>query len=277
MMLMQIVWDVDPEIGGVGSVNLRYYGLLFVLGLWLGYQIVKRYYTKEGIELAKLDSLTTYIIIGTLVGARIGHCLFYDWAYYSQHLLEIIIPFQEGPDGWKFTGIAGLASHGGVLGVFIAIFLYQRKFPGSLLSVLDKVSVGAAVTAMFIRLGNLFNSEIIGKATGGDWGFIFKRVDDVARHPTQLYESGSYFLIFLLLFSVYPKKKQSHGFVFGLFFVLLFIARFCIEFFKENQVNFEDGMSLNMGQWLSIPFILAGLSMMWYASRKNSSSPAQES
>lgn len=257
-----IHWNVDPEIFWItDSFPIKYYGLFWILGLLLGYYIVQRIYKKEGIPLEDLEKLTTYIFVGIILGARLGHCLFYDWGYYSEHLVEIFLPIQEINGSYEFTGFQGLASHGGTLGVFIAIFLYWRKTKTNLLWILDRVAIGSAVTAAFIRLGNLMNSEIYGKPTDGTWGFVFERDDMIPRHPTQLYEAVAYLLIFGVLLLMYKSKKfkNRNGILVGTLFVLLFSARFFIEFFKENQVGFEDAMTLNMGQWLSIPFVVTGI------------------
>ena len=173
---------------------------------------------------------------------------------------------------FSFTGFQGLASHGGILGVFLAIWLFCYRYKKDFLDVLDKVAVGGSLTGVFIRLGNFMNSEIIGKATGTDYGVIFKKVDNVARHPGQLYESIAYLCIFFILYFLYKYKRKSYGtgFIFGLFFTLLFIARFFIEFFKINQVSFEEGLTYNMGQLLSIPFIVGGIAVMIWR-RKNKS------
>ncbi len=260
-----IHWNVDPEIVSIGSFPLRYYGLFWVIGIALCYYIVKRIYKKEGIAIEKLDSLTTYIIVGAILGARLGHCLFYDWAYYSEHLIEILLPIREVNGSYEFSGFQGLASHGGTLGIFIAIVVYWYKTKSNVLWIADRLAIGTAVTAAFIRLGNLMNSEIYGKPTDGSWGFVFERDDMTPRHPTQLYEAGAYLLIFGILVYLYNLKKEHtrHGLLVGTLFVLLFAARFIIEFFKENQVAFEDSMTLNMGQWLSIPFILMGLFLIF--------------
>jgi len=223
-------------------------------------------YKKEGLPLDNLDTLAFYIFVATVLGARLGHCLFYEPEYYLKHPLEMILPFSTAGGKFQYTGFQGLASHGGILGVFIAIWLYCRKTKEPFMGVLDKVAVAGSLTGAFIRLGNFMNSEILGKASGSDFGVIFNRVDDVVRHPAQLYESIAYFMIFLLLFFLYRSKKfnPGKGFIFGLFFTLLFVARFSIEFFKINQVAFEEGMSYNMGQLLSIPFILFGLAVMFW-------------
>ncbi len=260
-----IVWDVDPEIISLfGKVSIRWYGLLFAGGLILGFQVAKRLFVADGYSLKDIDKLALYIFIATIVGARLGHCLFYEPAYYLKHPIEMLLPvgFQNGK--MVFQGYQGLASHGGILGVFLSIALFCWQTKHSFFGVLDKVAVGGSLTGVFIRLGNLMNSEIIGKPTGSDAGFIFKAVDDVPRHPGQLYESISYLIIFFILFYLYKKHKDNvgKGFIFGLFFTLLFTARFIIEFFKINQVGFEEGMTWNMGQLLSIPFILGGIAVM---------------
>lgn len=263
---MIIEWNPDPEIFRLfGTFSLRYYSLLFVGGLILGYQVVKRIYLREGISQEQLDRLAMYIFIATIVGARLGHCLFYEPAYYLKHPLEMLLPIQIVNGEVNFTGYQGLASHGGILAVFIAILLYCRKYKFNFFDVLDKVSIGGALAGAFIRLGNFMNSEIIGKATGGDYGVIFVRVDQVPRHPAQLYESIAYFIIFFVLLYLYKNKRSGfgRGFIFGLFFTLLFVSRFIIEFFKIDQVDFEEGMLFNMGQLLSIPFILLGLYIMF--------------
>lgn len=260
-----IIWDADPEIFKLfGKLSIRWYGVLFATGLFLGIQVGKRFFVQDGYSEKDIDKLILFVFIATLLGARLGHCLFYEPAYYLKHPLEMILPFSWGPEGFKMTGYRGLASHGGILGVFLAIWYFSYRTKNSIFSVLDKVAVGGALTAVFIRLGNLMNSEIIGKPTGSDWGFIFKKVDNVVRHPGQLYESLAYLAIFILLFFLYKYKRTyfKEGFIFGLFFTLLFIARFFIEQFKINQVAFEDGMSFNMGQLLSIPFIIGGIAVM---------------
>ena len=272
MIELAITWNTNPVLVELfGKVPIRYYSLLFAGGLFLGYLIVKRLWVKDKMSIDDLDKLAFYVFVATILGARLGHCLFYEPAYYLQHPLEMILPFNFKGGSFNFTGFQGLASHGGILGVFIAIWLFSRKTKIKIFNVLDKVAVGGALTGAFIRLGNFMNSEILGKATEANYGIIFKRVDNVVRHPAQLYESLAYFLIFLLLFFLYRNKsfKRGDGFIFGLFFSFLFLARFVIEFFKINQVNFEDGMALNMGQLLSIPFMIAGIIVMfWKKSEK---------
>ncbi|WP_025743434.1 prolipoprotein diacylglyceryl transferase [Aquimarina pacifica] len=257
-----IEWNVDPEIFRLfDTFPVKYYGLFFVSGLLLGYNLVKRVYRLENIPVENLEKLSTYIFAGILIGARLGHCLFYDFAYFSQHPLEIFLPFQIVNGSWHFTGFSGLASHGGSIGALLAIILYCRKNKTSVLWVMDRVALGTPITGAFIRLGNLMNSEIYGKPTHGDYGMIFVRDDMIPRHPTQLYEACTYLLIFALLWYLYKKTNviKKEGVLLGVLLSVLFCARLILEFFKENQVAFEDSMTLNMGQLLSLPFIIIGV------------------
>lgn len=266
-----VYWDVDPVIFWLtDTFPLKYYGFLFVTGLLLGYLIVKNIYKKEDIPLEQLDSLLTFIVLGTIIGARLGHCLFYQPDYFLDHPLEIILPIQKINGAYKFIGYQGLASHGGAIGVLIAIMIYCRKYKVNLLWILDKVAIAIPVTGAFIRFGNFMNSEIYGKPTNGNWGVVFVQDDLIPRHPTQLYEAFSYLLIALALFIIYNKTQisKTKGIMFGFFLILLFSARFVIEFFKENQVGFENSMILNMGQLLSIPFVLSGVLLIYLKKRK---------
>lgn len=266
-----VYWDVDPVIFWLtDTFPLKYYGFLFVTGLLLGYLIVKNIYKKEAIPLEQLDSLLTYIVLGTIIGARLGHCLFYQPDYFLDHPLEIILPIQKINGAYKFIGYQGLASHGGAIGVLIAIMIYCRKYKVNLLWILDKVAIAIPVTGAFIRFGNFMNSEIYGKPTNGNWGVVFVQDDLIPRHPTQLYEAFSYLLIALALFIIYNKTQisKTKGIMFGFFLIFLFSARFVIEFFKENQVGFENSMILNMGQLLSIPFVLSGVLLIYLKKRK---------
>ncbi|AZB08228.1 prolipoprotein diacylglyceryl transferase [Chryseobacterium sp. G0162] len=262
MSLLYINWDVNPEIVNILGVSIKYYGLLFLSGLVLCFNIVKSIYKKENLSAQAHDALFSYALIGILVGARLGHCLFYDFDYYSQHPLEIFLPIQRGPDGaYHFTGYAGLASHGGGIGLMIMLLIYARKFKIPLMTVLDAIAIVLPLAGVFIRLANLMNSEIIGTPTNVPWAFIFHQVDNLPRHPAQLYEAISYLIIFLIVYLIYKKNifKIGKGFYFGISILLIFIMRILIEFIKVDQVEFEHGMSLNMGQLLSIPFVLLGL------------------
>ena len=263
MSVLQIVWNVDPEIFQIGGFGLRYYSVLIALGFISGFVIIKKIYTKEGLEERLLNPLLYYTIVGTIIGARLGQTLFYEFSYYKNHPLEIIFPFRTEPNGFEWTGFTGLSSHGGAIGVLFALLLYCKFFKQDFLQLVDKLVIAVALVASFIRIGNLFNSEILGKSTTLPWGFIFKKVDNLPRHPSQLYEAIAYFLVFILLSSLYPTKKGLKGFLFGLFLTVLFTIRFLIEFTKENQETFEQSLPLNMGQLLSIPFILLGVYFMF--------------
>ena len=255
-------WNLDPVIFWItASFPLKYYGLFFACGLLLGFYIVKRIYLKENVSLDSLDTLLVYVVLGTVLGARLGHCFFYEPSYFFKNPIEILLPIQKVGETYQFVGFRGLASHGGTIGVLMAIIIYCKKYKVNLLWLLDRMAIAVPVTATCIRLGNFMNSEIYGKPTTGNWGVVFQRDDLVPRHPTQLYEAFSYLLIFAILFFLYQSKKaeNSNGLIFGYFLTLLFLARFCIEFFKENQERFESQMIINMGQILSIPFIILGL------------------
>lgn len=257
-----INWNVDPEIFWItDTFPLKYYGLLFVSGIFIAYYVLKRLYEKETIPVEHLEKLFIYVVVGIVLGARLGHCFFYEPSYYFQNPLEILLPIKKIGDSYQFIGFQGLASHGGTIGVLIAIGIYCRKFNTNFLWVLDKIALVGPITGAFIRFGNFMNSEIYGKPTNGNWGVIFQRDDLIPRHPTQLYEAFSYLLIFGILMYIYKKKSKErpNGLILGTSLVLVFFARFIIEFFKENQVGFESGMIINMGQILSIPFIIIGL------------------
>ncbi len=206
-------------------------------------------------------------MVGIMVGARLGHCLFYEPSYYLSNPLEMILPITFFPDGGiKLIGYQGLASHGGALGLLIALYFYSQKTKHSMIDIIDLIAVVAALGCGFIRLANFMNSEIIGMPTAKPWGVIFERVDNISRHPAQLYEAISYFFIFAIMMILYKKMRDrlKNGFFFGLILVLTFTARFIIEFIKENQVGFEDGMTFNMGQLLSLPYIVVGIGFIIY-------------
>lgn len=255
MLLNYINWDVNPEIVGFWGLSIRYYGLLFASSFFFGYLIMQKIFKKEGLTIELLDKLTVYMAFGTVLGARIGHCLFYQPDYYLSHPWEII-------KIWH----GGLASHGAAIGILIALYYFSKKNKKTYLWTVDRIVIIVALSGFFIRMGNLMNSEIYGIETSLPWGFIFIRDGQtVPKHPTQIYEALSYLLIFVLLYTIYNKKEKNEkqGLLFSLFLILMFTARFFIEFLKEVQVNFEQGLSLNMGQWLSIPFILFGLFLLY--------------
>ncbi len=264
LSILAIHWNIDPVMFHIGSFGLRYYSLGFLIAFVLGYWIISRMFKREGVRSNYLDSLVIYMFLATLIGARLGHCLFYEPGYFltSAHWPEIVWPFSNG----EFTGFQGLASHGAAVGILTAMWLYWRKYSMNLWWILDRLVIVIALGGAFIRLGNLFNSEIYGHATTLPWGFIFDRNHEtVAKHPTQLYESLSYFAIFGACLCYYLRKKGNirSGAIFGWWLVALFGVRFLIEFVKNDQVGFEAGMTLNMGQLLSLPFIVAGLIIAW--------------
>lgn len=284
--LLSINWNPNPELFNLfGHLPIRYYGLLWVVGIALAYIVVRHQYRDRKIGDDKFEPLFFYCFFGILIGARLGHCLFYQPDYYLHHFWEMILPVKFLPGGgWKWTGYEGLASHGGTIGLIISLWLYCRKTKMHYMDVLDIIAVATPITASFIRLANLMNSEIIGKPTDVPWAFVFERVDMLPRHPAQLYEAIAYFIFFLGMIYLYKRgqKKQAasptkqtavmpyyhRGFFFGLCLTEIFIFRFFIEFLKENQVNFEKGMSLNMGQWLSVPFVIIGIYFIYFYGKK---------
>ncbi|WP_418460007.1 prolipoprotein diacylglyceryl transferase [Bacteroides sp.] len=272
--LLTINWNPDPELFNLfGSFPIRYYGLLWGIGIVLACIIVQREYRDRKISEDKFTPLFFYCVIGITLGARLGHCIFYDWGYYQNHLIEMILPIKQFPnEGWKWIGYRGLASHGGTLGLIIALWLYCRKTKMHYMDVLDMIAVATPICACFIRLANLMNSEIIGKPTDVPWAFVFEQVDMLPRHPAQLYEAIAYFIFFLGMVYLYKKSdhgtKLHRGFFFGLCLTEIFTFRFFVEFLKENQVDFENTMTLNMGQWLSIPFVIIGIYFMLLYGRK---------
>ena len=262
--LLAIHWNASPELFSLGPISVRWYGLMFALGFLFGFSILTRMFKYEGSDPVLVEKLFVYVIIATIVGARLGHVLFYGWDYYSRHLIEIFLPIAKGETGYKFVGFQGLASHGGAFGIILAVWLFSiRVSKRPILWTLDRLVVPIALVGAMIRAGNLMNSEIYGVATNLPWGFIFDRNSEtVAKHPTMIYESLCYLISFGLLMYLYYKTKDLKdrtGFLTGVFFVGIFLARFLIEFIKENQETFESGMILNMGQILSIPFIVAGV------------------
>lgn len=261
-MISSITWDVGPALLDLGTFQIRVYSVLFALGFIVGYIIVKKIYKQEGIPISELDSLTVWVVLSGLIGARLGHCIFYDWTYYSHNIPEIILPFSFKPE-FHFTGYQGLASHGGAIGIMFAMIIFQVKSTKqSFFWLIDRVVIPTGFAGALIRMGNLFNSEIYGHTTDLPWGFIFVRNGDtLPSHPTQIYEAFFYVITSLVLLRLYKVQRfrEAKGFLLGVFFIMIFTARFFIEFVKENQVSFEDTMSLNMGQLLSIPIVLLGV------------------
>ncbi|MCH4182227.1 MAG: prolipoprotein diacylglyceryl transferase [Prevotella sp.] len=275
-LLNYIVWNPNPIIGHIGPVTLRWYSMCWLVGLILGYLLMKKLYQQQHIPEEKFDPLIIYIFVGVLVGARLGHCLFYQPDYFLtswDHIIEMILPIRHMPDGgWKLTGYEGLASHGGVIGMFIGIYLYCRRNHVGWWIVLDNMGICSGITAMFIRLGNLMNSEIIGRVTDVPWAFIFVQDDNYPRHPGQLYEAIAYGIIFLIIYTFYRKKGPKtigSGFYFGLCLALIFTFRFLIEYTKEIQEPFEAGLPLDMGQVLSIPLVAIGIWSICTSKKRN--------
>ena len=264
METLVINWSVNPELLSLGPISLRWYSLLFVSGFILGWFIFKWFFKREDLPVTLLDPLLYTLLIGTIVGARLGHCLFYQPDYYLgswEGFWEIFMP-------WK----GGLASHGGTIALIVAMVWfarkYGRKYDFDFLWIMDHLAIAVCFAATLIRLGNLFNSEIYGDVTDLPWGFIFElRGETLPKHPTQLYEALSYFILGIALILVYRYKldKVYRGFFIGTFFIGCFGMRFLIEFIKEPQVMFEQSMTLNMGQWLSIPFVILGVAMLVYS------------
>jgi phosphatidylglycerol---prolipoprotein diacylglyceryl transferase len=271
MNFLAIEWN--PSLGiDLGFFTIRWYSLMFVASFLLGLHFMKKIFIKDQISLEKLDTLFMYVFISMLVGMRLGDVFFYSWDYYQNHLLEIIIPFKQVNGTWKFTGFTGFASHGAAISIILAMYFYAKKhLEKPWLFILDRLAIMVALAGFFIRTGNFFNSEIYGKATNSDFGVIFKANGEAfARHPTQLYEAFSYLVLFSILWYTYWKtdKKKQIGFLFGVFMVVLWSLRFCIEFLKEAQVDGREDWvfnSLNTGQVLSIPLIIIGI---WLIFRK---------
>ena len=275
-----VVWQPDLEAFRLGPVAVRWYGLMWIIGLALAYFVVKRLYKEQKIKDELFDPLFIYCFFGILIGARLGHCLFYqpqDFLTSWQGIVEMLLPIHIGNNGswWGETfgffptGYAGLASHGGTLGLMIALWLYVRKTKLSIWTVLDNIAIATGTTACFIRLGNLMNSEIIGKITDVPWAFIFERVDSMPRHPGQLYEAIAYAILFFIMWFLHKKmpEKIGTGWYFGFCLTYIFTFRFFIEYTKEIQEAFEASLPLDMGQILSIPFIILGTYCMIRANK----------
>jgi phosphatidylglycerol---prolipoprotein diacylglyceryl transferase len=273
MILDYIEWNPAPEIFTIPGIDwpVRWYGLMWALAFIASHFIMNRIFKKEGRSEKDLDTLTLYIILGTVLGARFGHCLFYGpWFDEYDNFGNLINEgYLSHPLNMLKVYEGGLASHGGAIGIITAMILYCRKTKESWLWLFDRLVVVVPLAGMFIRLGNLINSEIIGHITTVPWAFIFLQEDSHPRHPAQLYEALFCFFLFIFMYQFWKNKRTTvgPGFMFGMLCVLLFIERFIDEFFKENQVAFEGSLPINMGQILSIPFIIIGIYMMWNSKR----------
>lgn len=258
-----INWNPSPEMFTIPGIDwpVRWYGLSWAMAFIGCHFFMNRIYKAEARTDLQLDTLTLYIVIATVLGARIGHCLFYGWEYYLQHPLEILMVWE-----------GGLASHGGAIGILIGMWLYCRKTKESWMWLFDRLVVVVPFASFMIRFGNLMNSEIIGKPTDVPWAFVFHQVDEFPRHPTQLYEALFYIVLFVLMYYLWKYKRTTigKGFMFGLFCAMMFSFRFAMEFLKENQESFEDALPINMGQILSIPFVIIGIYMMFRSKKEGS-------
>lgn len=271
MRALYIIWDPSKGID-LGFFMLHYYSLMWVIAFILGFNVMKRIYKNEGESNESLDSLFIYSVIGIMLGARLGHVIFYQPELFKEDFFSIFLPFSF-KGGIHFTGFQGLASHGAAIAMIISMYLYNKKIlKKSVLWILDRVVVPVSLGAVFVRIGNFINSEIIGKPTNSDFGVVFKQLgEDFPRHPAQLYEAACYVFVFMILYFIYWKTKKSkqEGFLFGLFLTMLWTIRFLVEFIKEAQVEERASWALNTGQWLSIPFILLGLYFMFVYKPKN--------
>jgi len=279
MIFLKIQWTPSETLFKIGDFGIHYYSLMFVIAFSLGYYIIKNIYQKENVKTEYIEPLLIYVVISTLLGARLGEVFFYNWDYYSNHLLEVLLPIREREgetfffgifSDYEFIGFRGLASHGASIGIIIGLYLYQRKYKFKpLLWVLDRLSIPVSLGAGFIRIGNFFNSEIVGNYTGNNFGVIFSnRGEILPRHPAQLYEAIGYFCLFFLLKYFYNKGiAENKGYIFGMFLSILFTIRFIVEFVKESQGGFESVLTLlSTGQWLSIPLIITGLFFIFRSS-----------
>ncbi len=279
--MMKFNWSPSETLFEIGGFGIHFYSLMFVVAFLLGYRICKNIFLTEGINQKYLEPLFMFMVISTLLGARLGDVVFYSWDYYQNHLIEILLPIRENPNkdilfgivkGYEFIGFRGLASHGASIGIILGLFLFQKKFKiKSFLWLLDRLTIPISLGAFFVRIGNFFNSEIVGKYTGSNFGVVFEnRGEILPRHPAQLYEAIGYLFLFILLRKLYKTNlRQKEGIFLGVFFLVLFGVRFLVEFVKESQGGIEEFMpNLSTGQWLSIPFIFLGIIIIILRYRK---------
>ena len=282
MILFKIDWAPNEVFLNLGPLTIYWYSVMFIIAFSLGYYIVQKIYINDNKPVELVEPLFIYVVFGTLIGARLGEVFFYNWDYFQNNLVEILLPIKNDPnssmlfgliEGYKFVGYRGLASHGATIGIITAMFIYKFKFKyDSVLWIFDRIVIPISVGGMFVRIGNFFNSEIVGNYTNSNFGVVFKNNGEIfPRHPAQLYEAFGYLFLFILLWNIYWKTdlKKYKGFIFGLFLTYLFTIRFLVEYVKESQGGFEESLGiLSTGQWLSVPFILIGIILMIY-SRKN--------
>ena len=277
MDFLQIIWE--PASDGIrlfGNFKIHYYSMMWIVAFVLGYRIMKKIYTNENQSHEKLDSLFMYSVLGIMIGARLGHVIFYQAELFREDFFSVFLPFKFS-GGFEFTGFRGLASHGATIGMIVSMYLYNKKvLKKSILWILDRVVIACASGAIFIRIGNFFNSEIIGKPAeeGLPWAVVFKNIDNIPRHPGQLYEAFGYLFVFLIVYFIYwkTKKGMQEGYLFGLFLLLLMTVRVFVEQYKIAQVDGREDwiLGFNTGQILSIPFILIGIYFMFFHKRKTS-------
>jgi len=280
MIISQIKWSPSETLFEIGGFSVYVYSLMFILAFLLGFNLVKSFFIKENVDQKYLDPMLIYMVVSIFLGARFGEVFFYQWGYYQTHLIEILLPIQESSnssilgliDGYKFTGFRGLASHGAAIGIFIGLLLFKRKYNfKSLLWIFDRLTIPIAIGGAFVRIGNFFNSEILGKYTDSNWGVIFEnRGETLPRHPAQLYESFGYIILFIILYKLYQTSiREKEGTLFGYFLIGLFSIRFVVEFMKESQGGIETFLpGLSTGQWLSIPFIIIGIIFLFIKKKK---------
>ena len=282
MLFSKIQWAPSDTLFKIGGFGVHYYSLMFVVAFSVGIYLMKKMYEKEKVSVDYVEPLLFYVVIATVLGARLGEVFFYSWDYYQNHLIEILLPIRalEGSsflfgliDGYEFTGFRGLASHGATIGILIGLYLYQKQYSYKpLIWILDRLVIPVSLGAALVRVGNFFNSEIVGNYTDNNFGVVFLNRGEIApRHPAQLYEAIGYLALFFLLRYLHNNKvKRPNGYLFGLFFVVLFSVRFLVEFVKVSQGGFETYIPLlSTGQWLSIPMILFGLFFMFKKSKSN--------
>ena len=262
-----IEWAPNEKIFSLGPIAIHWYSMMFLLAFYIGFQILKKIYIKEKKNVALLDPFLVHMVLGTIIGARLGEVFFYNWEYFQNNLLEIFLPIKLNDSGMDFVGFRGLSSHGATVGIIISIFIYKIRYKyDSVLWIFDRLVIAVAIGGMFVRIGNFFNSEIVGKFTNSDFGVVFlNRGDSLPRHPAQLYEAFGYLILFILLVLIYNKSKLSlkKGFIFGFFLITLFTIRFVVEYVKESQGGIEKTLGIiSTGQWLSIPFIIIGILLM---------------
>jgi phosphatidylglycerol---prolipoprotein diacylglyceryl transferase len=277
MILLKIDWSPSEIFLNLGPLSIHWYSVMFIIAFSLGYYLIKKIYINENKSIDLIEPLFIYIVMGTLIGARLGEVLFYNWEYFQNNLIEIFLPIKRDInsslffgiiDGWRFIGYGGLASHGAAVGIITSMFIYKSKFKyDSILWIFDRIAIPIAIGGMFVRIGNFFNSEIVGNYTESNFGVVFlNRGEIFPRHPAQLYEAFGYLLLFLLLRQLYWKTdlKNKQGFIFGLFLSGLFSIRILVEYVKESQGGYIEELFgvLSTGQWLSIPLILTGFFFM---------------